>query len=385
MIKIVTALGNPALNNELRRCNEFKVIGKDVQYLDGILEILEINSDINYIIISEFLDNKNKIENLIDEIMIINRKIKIIAIIDKKNNELESILLKKGIYDIFYDDIEISEIINLLKTKNIEYLNIELREEIENLKQLMLKKNNKKIFVRKSKIQEKILNKNKIIGIVGTRGIGKSSFSTMLTSTLKNSKKILLVDFDLINGDIKNIFKKDFEYENINELDLKNYIFNIDRNIDILIGLNILYYYNKFDFENIKNQFNKIKNNYDLIIIDTYSEITYKNNKNLLSLCDCILVLSGLNNFEILKTKKLINILNKNWEIKNEKINLIFYKCNFLEKLFARKSTIKNYFKNIKIIGKIKNNYFYNLCIENKFKFNFITKINCKKIMQKIN
>ena len=42
MIKIITALGNPTLNNELRNYSEFKVIGKDVQYIEGTLEILEI-------------------------------------------------------------------------------------------------------------------------------------------------------------------------------------------------------------------------------------------------------------------------------------------------------------------------------------------------------
>lgn len=385
MIKILTALGNPSLNNELRKYNEFKVVGKDIQYIEGIIEILEINSDINYIIISEFLDDKNKIEKLIDEIIKINRKIKIIAIIDKKNNDIENILLKKGIYDILYDDIEITEIINLLKTKNIEYLNIELREEIDNLKQLILKKNNKKLFFKKDIFIENNFKNNKIIGIMGPRGIGKSSFSVMLASALKNNKKILLVDFDLINGDIKNIYNKNIDYEKINELDIKNYILKIDDNIDILVGLNILYYYNKFDFEKIKAEFNKFKDKYDYIIIDTYSEITFKNNKYLLEMCDCIFLLSGLNNLEILKTKKLINILNKNWEIKNEKINLIFYKYKILEILFFRKTNSKEIFKNIKILGKIKNNYFYNINIENKFKYNIFSKINCKKIVEKIN
>ena len=385
MIKIVTALGNPILNNELKNYNEFKVIGKDVQYVDGIIEILEINSDINYIIISEFLDNKNKIEDLIDEIIKINRKIKIIAIIDKKNKEIENILLKKGILDILYDDVEVTEIIKLLKTKNIEYLNIELREEIENLKQLILSKNNKKLFSIQKKTQKNNSEKNKIIGIVGSRGIGKTSFSTMLSNSIKNNKKILLVDFDLINGDIKNIYNKNIEYEKIDELEIKNYIFNIDKNIDILIGLDLLYYYNKFDFEKIKNEFNKIKEKYDYIIIDTYSEINFKNNKYLLAMCDCILLLSGLNNLEILKTKKIINVLNKNWEINIKKINLIFYKYKTIEKMFIKKIILKEIFQNIKIIGKIKNNYFYNLSIENKFKYNFFTKINCKKIIEKIN
>ena len=53
MIKIVTALGNPSLNTELKKHSEFEVIGKDIQYKDGVLEILELSNDINYLIISE--------------------------------------------------------------------------------------------------------------------------------------------------------------------------------------------------------------------------------------------------------------------------------------------------------------------------------------------
>ena len=42
MIKIVTALGNPCLNTELNKYDDFEIIGKDIQYKDGIIEILEL-------------------------------------------------------------------------------------------------------------------------------------------------------------------------------------------------------------------------------------------------------------------------------------------------------------------------------------------------------
>ncbi|MBP3501930.1 MAG: hypothetical protein J6K42_00395, partial [Clostridia bacterium] len=77
MIKIVTALGNPNLNNELNKYREFEIIGKDIQYMDGIIEILELNANIDYLIISEILDGQISLENLIDIIYKINKKIKI--------------------------------------------------------------------------------------------------------------------------------------------------------------------------------------------------------------------------------------------------------------------------------------------------------------------
>lgn len=380
MIKIITALGNPSLNNELKKYEEFNVIGNDIMYFDGVLEFLELNSEIDYLILGEIIDINN-LNDFIDKVINNNRKIKIIVVINKKNKKIEDILLKKGILDIFYDDIEISEIVNFLKTKNIEYLNIELRSEINNLKKLLIEKNNKKI----SKNKKIILNnqENKIIGITGSRGIGKTSFCIMLANSLKN-KKVLIIDFDLINSQINDIYNKKFEYAKIDELNINNYIFNVHNNIDILIGLNILYYYNKLNLENFKTRINSIKEKYDYILIDTYSEYNFDKNKYILNMADKIFLLTGLNKLEINKTRKLINILIKKWQINNKKINIIYYKFNILEYLINKKIINKNIFENIKIIGKIKNEilFFYN--IKNNYKFNFINKFFCKKIINKI-
>lgn len=380
MIKIITALGNPSLNNELKKYEEFNVIGNDIMYFDGVLEFLELNREIDYLILGEIIDINN-LNDFIDKVINNNRKIKIIVVINKKNKKIEDILLKKGILDIFYDDIEISEIVNFLKTKNIEYLNIELRSEINNLKKLLIEKNNKKI----SKNKKIILNnqENKIIGITGARGIGKTSFCVMLANSLKN-KKVLIIDFDLINSQINDIYNKKFEYAKIDELNINNYIFNVHNNIDILIGLNILYYYNKLNLANFKIKINNIREKYDYILIDTYSEYNFDKNKYILNMADKIFLLTGLNKLEINKTRKLINILIKKWQINNKKINIIYYKFNILEYLINKKIINKNIFENIKIIGKIKNEilFFYN--IKNNYKFNFINKFFCKKIINKI-
>lgn len=94
MIRIVTALGNPSLNTELKKHSEFEVIGKDIQYKDGVLEILELNNDINYLIISEMLDGIISFEELINLIKKFNRKIKIIVVLKEKNIEMEEYFIK---------------------------------------------------------------------------------------------------------------------------------------------------------------------------------------------------------------------------------------------------------------------------------------------------
>ena len=41
MKKIITALNNPNLNEELKKENDVKILFKDIQYKEGIIEILE--------------------------------------------------------------------------------------------------------------------------------------------------------------------------------------------------------------------------------------------------------------------------------------------------------------------------------------------------------
>lgn len=82
MIKIITAIGNPNLNNTLRKYEEFKVIGNDILYSEGILDILKNDSEIDYLILGENYDKE--IENLIYRIREINSKIKIIIVVNKK-------------------------------------------------------------------------------------------------------------------------------------------------------------------------------------------------------------------------------------------------------------------------------------------------------------
>ena len=80
MNKIVTAIGNKNINLKLKQEEKIEVIGEDIQYEDGILELLEKEININFLIISEEIVNKNKIINLIEKIKIINKYIKIILI-----------------------------------------------------------------------------------------------------------------------------------------------------------------------------------------------------------------------------------------------------------------------------------------------------------------
>ena len=81
MKTVITAIANPIINNELKKEKNIEVIGNDIQYKDGIIEILELNNDVNYVIISEILDGIISFEEVINSIIKLNRKIKIISTI----------------------------------------------------------------------------------------------------------------------------------------------------------------------------------------------------------------------------------------------------------------------------------------------------------------
>ncbi len=137
MKKIITAINNPKLNEELKKERKFEIIGKDIQYREAILDILEKNKLVDLIIISEEIPGEIELESLIERIKIINEKVKIIFILEKQNSDLEKILIKNNIIDIYYNDkINLNELIKIINKKEIN-----MEEEIIKLKKIIEEKN----------------------------------------------------------------------------------------------------------------------------------------------------------------------------------------------------------------------------------------------------
>ena len=90
MIKIVTALGNPQINELLRKEKELEIIAPDIQYQEGIFEILNENKNIEKILISELLPGENTLQEIIKKIKKKNNKIEIIIFLEKENKYLEN-------------------------------------------------------------------------------------------------------------------------------------------------------------------------------------------------------------------------------------------------------------------------------------------------------
>ncbi len=378
MKKIITAIGNENLNKKLREENTFEIMANDIQYREGILEYLEQNRNIDFLILSELLQGEIELKELIQKIKTINFNIQIILFLENKNEELENYLYAKGIYFIFYNNqIKISEIIELIKNEKQD-TNMQLKRELDELKELLLKKENSEINEKNifEKVKDKITNKvksnmtneknnkidnkikneitnkienkmenkiniklnnetenikNKIICVSGTSGVGKSIFSVNLANSFMENKK----DNYLDNNKVKKIFK-DFKSSHNKILIIDFDILN--NSLHTILGI-------KKYSEKIKN---KIRNN-DLLKDIQIEELIIKVNSKIDLISGINLLFDSQYKISSIKIKTILQKLKQKYEtiiidtssecffdytkeiMKNSNINIFITEANLLE------------------------------------------------------
>ena len=359
-MKIITAIGNQYLNEKLKENKQLEIIGKDIQYQDGILEILEYRQDIDIVILSNNLQQDYEFDILINKIQKIKKDIDIIVFLKDKNDNIENYLNSKQIYKIYYLD-EIDYFINNF-ISNLKNSNLDINKQINDFKNL--------IFLSKDNISNKLNNdlkfedifyekeNCKIIAVSGYFGVGKSIISSIIANylSLKN-KKTLLIDFDIFNNSINTIFK------NINNnFDIIPY----NKNLNIFCGIEKkININNKAEIYKIKQILNDLKKEYDFLIIDTTSKIELEYIKLILNLADKILFLVEPNISEIKKSNSLLEIFIKDFEIENDKIKILFNKVN---KYKIVQGILEDIFSDFEIIGNLEYEEKYNLIINSGFR-----------------
>ncbi len=376
MNNVLTALGNPIINDELKRFNEINILLNDLQYKEAIIEFLEEKIKINYLILSESLPGEINIEKLIEIIKAKDKNLKIILVREKRCQKENNNIIRNIDYQFFNNEVDVRDIIEIINNKKITEKE-KIKEEIKIFKKYILNKNNKTIKKIKSNELNEVskLNDNKIITILGSSGVGKSIFTIMLSKTLKNNKnKILIIDFDILNSNLHTIFgvKKNLYNSNQNDInkkyDINNFIIKINNNVDLISGLDLIFSEDKkIDYKIIISKIMNIKNKYDYIIIDTSSECFFEYNKNLILMSDISLFLVEANLLEIKKSRKLLDIYEKEWKIYNKKIKIIINKYNSNS---IKDKILLNIFNGQEIVGKIKMSNYYNYLINknNKIK-----------------
>ena len=371
-MKIITAMNNPELNEELKKEKNIEIICKDIFYKEGILEILENEINLDYIFINYELPGEIKLNNLIEKIIEKNEKIKIIILIKKESknnlykikkekitkNNLEIIkdIKNKNIIRIFYN-----EKLNLIELKNYNKNNDEKIENIE-----IKNKENKKII------------------FMGENQVGKSMTIAMLTKNLENkNKKILIIEMNKKEYDLLFLFGKNnklihkkIKFKNKYKIKINNYYnkknnLNIIKKLIIKLNKNTDYLFNNklINFKKIK----KLEKYYNYIFIEI--NLNNKNIKNKK-------IINNINKKILIINPNLINIKNTLNKIEKNKINKFKVIINNYNNYSIDEKVIKNIFKGNKVIGKINYKKEYDSLINNNFK---IPENNLKNIMKDFN
>jgi len=339
MKKIITAINNPNLNEELKQKSFFEIIGKDIQYKEAILELLEKNRNIDLVIINSEIPGEIENEILIKRIKEINENIKIIFILETQNIEKEKNLKNNGINDIYYNDqIDLNNLINIINKKeiNMEEEFIKLKKIVENKNIYKNEENNKKTKINKIK---KIL-KYKIKNLENKNVNNKKTINK-----LKSKKKEE---------------KKKFKLENVKSKTKNNIIKKFLNNK----------YFNKLirKFKKLKN-LEKLKDEEKNLIVNKKGYIItisgeYGVGKSTLA-----------SSIAIILSRRNYNILLIDLDIKNQNIYLIFDIKKYSKKIFNEIKE-KNYYENISKNNKKNNNIIKNKeYLKNNYKNNYKNKL----------
>ena len=421
MKKVILAIENKKLENKLKENNNIKMVCNNLQYREGILEILENNKNIDFILINENLPGIISIEELIKKIKIINNKINIIIFLEKEEINKINKLEKLNINNIYLNKkININKIITLIiKNNNLknnynknDLFNHKIKnEKINNNKLIKINnlENNKfnklKIIFNKIKLNKNIkLNnknnkKNKLITIIGKRKTGKSTIiNLLLIYLLQKNKKILLIN---LNKKIENNYlilfgKKYYKIKN-NYFNTYNLINNKLNKKDIFLKSEIkinnnLFFLNNFqkiieqnNYNNILEYFTKyyIKK-YDYVLVDIgdsanrriKQKITELSDRNIMVMTNNLL---GIKEVERLRADQ--NLIENN---KENSLHIVLNKYYFssisksiFKDLVKRKIRVSIIFSNKKFIN-ISNKILKN----EKFNFNLFLKNKLKNILK---
>ena len=328
----------------------------------------------------ENIQNENKNKNF-EEISRSRKKVKpeIKEKIANKNNkykEDKEIKNNEWILNFKENELKNNKIENKSNIYKTKSLNVK-DNEIINQQESNYKSN--KIFSQKTLPFNNLFNFNQVIknnrkeviSILGPNGIGKSVFSILFAKTME-SKKSIIIDFDILNNSLHTIMgvknydakiKRRIKSNDLitNKNILNKSILHTSLKIDLLPAMNIILDPNyKLSNMKMRNIIEELKNIYDLIIIDTSSDTFFDYTREMINCSNKAIFISGANILEVRKSERLLDIYNKDWNIENEKINIVFNKCT---KKSLDDNLLREIFNKYNILGKIQLSDYYDLVV----------------------
>ena len=375
MKKVILAINNKKIIQKIKQNKEVEIIN-NVQYREGILEILDKEKNISNIYIEEKIPGIISIEKLIEKIKIINKKINIIIFLEKEELEKINKLKKLEIKNIYIKNkLVINEKKKINNNKLLKNKKTKLNNKIKEIKN----KTNKKT-------KEKNIKNNKIIFIYGNKKTGKTTITNLiLIYLLKLNKKILLIN---INKKIENNYLKIFSKYNIKEekkIENKNnnknkiykFVIKINSNMTFLPIIN-----QKMIYSEIKSFLLKCSKKYDYILVDSGNTGNYRIKQIIMQTSNVKIKVIDPNTLGIKDIEGNIEIKKVEKQNNNSSLHIIYnkYYFNSVSPLIF-KNILKN-FKNIHTIFYQKE--FIKLSEKIQKSENIRLKNNIKKKLEKI-
>ncbi|MBR3281028.1 MAG: hypothetical protein IKI57_04215 [Clostridia bacterium] len=372
MKKIVTALGNPTLNIELKKYSKYDVLTDDILYQEGLIDFLKQN-EADVIIISGILQGQMIISDFAGELRNVARISRIIFIVDTISDEDKNYLISKGIFDILYDEIsEISDVIEAIDREEPINIRAQVQSEVDDLKAKLKESKENSIVNNVVEIQ-----RQEVISVFGTNGSGKSSVVANLVKAFskKTKSKILLIDFDTMNGNLDELLNVNKIPQNVSlimdenkkcglnyaaDLSIKNrfdtnvldeIIISVD-GFDFLSGNTSLHYCQNVLNEDFYSFLIKCaKEKYDFIFLDLSSNIFLDATKWALRESNRVLFVTENTNICLKKTLQIFDTVFNLWNVYKEKFSIVL---NRFQK--GIEPDIFSQITKVKVIGLIKEN-----------------------------
>ena len=347
MINILTAILNENINYKLKEYEKINIKYDDIQYEEGLIEILENDSNIDILILNSIFYKNIISKNLMK---LINKETTIILI--KLKEEVYE--YKENVIQIENrnEDEMINEIINIISNKfeveinkvsSINYLkeeNEKIKNELEMLKKIIEQKKEKKLFekikdfkkskeIKEGNIDKKSIKKGNIILFTGVPKTGKTVISSVVAENLSKDNKVLLFDLNFKDKDLITLFNK----KKFNEKEDENILIKINDNLDLLSDLDIVIKDFRTDISSkLDILLNQLLYKYDYLIIDFNLENENFIFEYILNKADKIFILIEGDLLNLKESKKafekITNVINK------KTIQIIINKNNsrFIEK-----------------------------------------------------
>lgn len=311
MKKVITAIGNNMLNESLRDLGKYEVIGNDIPYKEGVLEILSEIKNVDTLIISEILYGEKDFKETIKDVLKINKDLDIIVFLEKENKDLINFLFEKGIYKIFQNNqINISDLEKVLENENSKSKE-ELNEEIKRLKQI----------IEIQKLKGKDLEA-KVTAITGSYGSGKSILTCILCKEFKKlQKRTLIIDFDTYNKSISVLYNRFIKETNY--VEIKENIISVSKYEDLLLIEDEF-----LEDDEIFEIINELKKEYDQILIDTSGNSKSKYYGRILEISDDIIFVVVPTICDLKKALSLYEVIREDFLVPVQKIKLVINKEN---------------------------------------------------------